>query len=148
MRKKLVPRKSVSSILSSPDDDKTHTIDTIIPIPRIIRKERKKCERCNYVPYSKPRYDNQNEWRYAYDFQIYDMYRIVGRMIEEKYPNLSIDWKDPQYYTAFNNLIYACSSKYITPYIEERDNDDNDNILSKDLLDDNKEGWVKQKRNS
>lgn len=70
------------------------------------------------------------------------MYRIVGLMIEEKYPKVRIDWSDPKYHRAFNKLIYHCSSKYISPYIEERDDDDV--ITSKELSDDDK-GWEKQK---
>ena len=63
-------------------------------------------------------------------------------MIEEKYSKVRIDWKDPKYHRAFNKLIYHCSSKYISPYIEERDDDDV--TASKELSDDDK-GWEKQK---
>ena len=139
MHKRLVPRKSVKNLPSTPDDG---TVLRTIPIPRITRKERRKCERPNYVPHRTPSYSNRELWSHSYAPQLCDMYRIVGLMIEEKYPKVRIDWKDPKYHRAFNKLIYHCSSKYISPYIEERDDDDV--TTSKELSDDNK-GWEKQK---
>ena len=139
MHKRLVPGKFVTNLPSSPDDG---TTPAIIPIPRISRKERRKCERPNYIPHRTPNHSSRDEWSHAYSPQLYDMYRIVGLMIEKKYPKIRIDWTDPKYHRAFNKLIYHCSSKYISPYIEERDDDDV--TASKELSDDDK-GWEKQK---
>ena len=72
------------------------------------------------------------------------MYRIVRRMIENMYPKVSIDWNDPKYYRAFNKLIYNCSSRYITPYIEEIEDDV---IYSSKEVSDEDKGWEKQKGN-
>ena len=141
MRKRLVPGKTVKSLPRPPDDGPT---PTTIPIPRITRRERRKCERPNYVPHRTPSYSNPESWSYAYDPQLQDMYRIVGLMIERKYPKVKIDWSNPKYYRAFNKLIYHCSSKHISSYIEERDDD----VLtaSKEVSDDDK-GWEKQRDN-
>lgn len=137
-RKRLVPGKTVTNLPSPPDDGSK---PTIIPIPRIPRRQHRKCERPNYIPHPSPNYDNRDEWSYAYDPQLFTMYRIAGRMIEERYPKIKIDWQNPKYYRAFNKLIYHCSSKFITPYIEERDEDDI--TPSKELAEEYK-GWEKQ----
>ena len=139
MHKRLVPGKSVKNLPRPPDDGTAPTI--IIPGPRITRGERRKCERPNYIPRRTPNYSNRESWSYAYGPQLQDMYRIVGLMVENKYPNVKIDWSGPKYHRAFNELIYHCSSKYITPYIEERDDDV---TASKELSGDDK-GWEKQK---
>jgi hypothetical protein len=141
MYKRIIPGKSIKSLPRPPDDD---TAPTIIPIPRITRKEHRKCERPNYVPHRTPSHSDRELWSYAYEPQLQDMHRIVGLMIERKYPKMKIDWSNPKYYKAFNKLIYHCSSKYITPYIEDRDDDAL--TASKELSDDDK-GWERQRGN-
>lgn len=136
MHKRLVTGKSVSDLTRSPDDNTT----TPLIIPRITNRKQRKCERSNYIPHKSPKYDNRDEWSQAYDPYLFTMYRIVGRMIEEKYPNISIDWKDPKYYIAFNQLIYHSSSRFITPYIEEC----NENVTSSKELSEEDKGWEKQ----
>ena len=139
MHKRIVTRKSVSNLPSPVDDGKSNTI---IPVPRVTYRHRRKCERPNYIPHRSPNYDNRNEWSDAYDPQLFTMYRIIGRMIDSEFPKVSIDWRNPKYYRALNKLIYHCSSRYISPYIDKRD----DLTSSKDLSDDDK-GWEKQKGN-
>ena len=139
MYKRLVPKKSVKNLPSPPDDGAR---PTIIPVPMVTCREERKCERPNYIPHRTPNYTNKESWIYAYGPQIDDMYRITGLMIEKCYPNVNIDWTEPKYHRAFNKLIYYCSSKYITPYIEERDCDVV--TMSKELSDDDK-GWEKQR---
>ena len=142
MYKRLVPGKTVSNLPTSPDDDMSTSV-----IPTIIRptyKQHRKCERYNYIPHRNPNYNNRDEWSYAYDSHLYTMYRIVRRMIENMYPKVSIDWNDPKYYRAFNKLIYNCSSRYITPYIEEIEDDV---IYSSKEVSDEDKGWEKQKGN-
>jgi len=136
MHKRIVTEKYVKN-LPRPHDD---LCSPNIPIPRIYRSEYKECERLNRVPYPTPDKSNRESWSYAYNPQLHDMYKIVGLMVEGRYPKAKINWDDPKYYRAFNKLIHHCSSQYITPHIDERD----DEITSKELCDDDK-GWEKQR---
>jgi len=122
MHKRIVSGKTVKNLPSTPDDDSSTNV--IIPVPRIsLRNKCRKCERPNYIPDRTPTYSDRESWNHAYNEPLLAMYRSVGLMVEEKYPSIRIDWRDPKYHDAFHKLIYHCSSKYITSYIEERDED-------------------------
>jgi hypothetical protein len=139
MHKRIICRKTITNLPSTIDGSST---SFTIPVPRISQNDHRKCERSNYIPHRTPTYDSRDAWIRAYDEPLNSMYRSIGLMIEKKYPDIRIDWRDPKYHKAFHKLIYHCSSKYIAPYIQEREDDSV--IASKELYGEDK-GWEKQK---
>ena len=55
-----------------------------------------------------------------------------------RFPKADIEWGNPRYHAALVKLMYHCSSKYISPYIDSQELK-----VSKNEDDDNK-GWEKQ----
>jgi len=121
-----------------------HEKPIVVPIPRR-GEEYREYERSNYVPHFTPNYTCKKDWVYAYEPEIAAMYRIIGMMATEKYPKSEKKWNEPKNMRAFIKLIYHCSSRYISPYIEER-NEEDEYISSKEENDMNK-GWERQKGN-
>ena len=77
----------------------------------------RKCEIPNYLPHKTPEHGNRESWHNAYKEQLVDIYKNVRDIINSEFPKNKIVWDN----TAINNLsrvIYYCSSKYISPYIE------------------------------
>lgn len=89
------------------------------PIPAII-PFRRKCERRNYIPHPTPLRPNYAKWRNTYYEQLIDIHAIVSEIISDKYPRIKNIHKE----TLFK-LLYKCSSKYITPWIEKSHGYDN-----------------------
>ncbi len=140
MHKQLVLGKSVKNLsISSKDGERSSLI--VIPIPRIRSKECRKCERTNYIPHRS--INTTQSWYDNYDSQIYDMYRIAGRLIEERYPKIKVDWSNPKYYNAFNKLLNHCSSNHI---IFSSISENEELSKSKEVHNYDK-GWEKQKDN-
>jgi hypothetical protein len=82
----------------------------------------RKCEIPNYLP--EPELDsehsNREDWHNSYKEQLIDIFRIVRLITESEFKNNKIVWDN----LAFNNLsrvIYHCSSKNISPYLESND---------------------------
>ena len=95
------------------NDNEQYDLDFILPTP--IRSPRK-CERYNYVPYKEGVVD-RNYWHDAYISQLIDMYDIVKETMDERYPKKKINWNNPNIFHNLSRLIYHCSCKYITPYL-------------------------------
>lgn len=77
----------------------------------------RKCEIPNYIPHSRPENTNREIWHNSYKQNLIDMYRIVRGLIDIYIPKNKIIWNN----IAINNLsklIYHCSSKYISSYLE------------------------------
>ena len=62
---------------------------------------------------------DRHEWHNAYFPQLIIMYDMVQEIINEKYPKNKIDWDNPRHLNNFSRLIYHCSSKLISPYLED-----------------------------
>lgn len=94
----------------------------IIPIPKIYGKwktDGRKCERSNHIPHRTPTNSNRREWHNAYLAQLIDMYFIVINTINEMYPKCRINWdENEKIFHNLSRLIYHCSSKYISPYVD------------------------------
>lgn len=94
----------------------TNTILECPPVHRILKK--RQVERSNYIPHPTPSNANRRDWHNAYSQQLIDMYSIVIETITERYPNHNIKRiTTPKVFQNLSRLIYYCSSKYITPYI-------------------------------
>lgn len=89
------------------------------PIPTTI-PFRRKCERRNYIPHSTPLRPNYARWRNTYYEQLIDIHAIVSEIISNKYPRIKNIHKE----TLFK-LLFNCSSKYITPWLEKSHGYDN-----------------------
>lgn len=90
------------------------------PIPTTIIPVRRRCERSNYIPHPTPLRPNYAKWRNTYYEQLIDIHAIVSEIISEKSPRIKNIHKE----TLFK-LLYKCSSKYITPWIEKSPGYDN-----------------------
>ena len=77
------------------------------------------------IPHKKPKYANRDTWHQAYHNQLIIIHIIIKRIISQNF-NLNIVWDRPSIFNNLSRLIYHCSSKYISPYIddivEEEDN--------------------------
>ena len=81
------------------------------------RHVNRKCEIPNYLPHKTPEHSNREVWHNAYKEHLIDIYKNVRDIINSEFPKNKIVWD----IVAINNLskvIYHCSSKYISPYIE------------------------------
>jgi hypothetical protein len=82
-------------------------------------RDERKCERNNYVPNLTPANSSRGEWGAAYTVHLRHMMSIVAITIDEEYPKRKIKWdRNPQIEKNFSKVIYHCSSKYISPYLE------------------------------
>ena len=78
----------------------------------------KKCVYYNYIPYSRKSNTRYYEWEIAYNKELMKMYDILADTIDEYYPNNNIKWENNEYIAnTFFNILFNCSSKYISPYI-------------------------------
>lgn len=62
---------------------------------------------------------SHRDWHEAYVLQLIEMHRIVATTIDERYAKNRIDWaKNKKVVDNLSNLIYQCSSKIISPYMD------------------------------
>ena len=114
------------------DDD-----NTITRIRQRWKIDNRLCERVNYIPHRTPRNANRLDWHNAYLPQLMDIHNIVINTMNERYPNNNIRWKtNDQIFHNLSRLLYHCSSKYISKYIDRQWN----KIESKDLETESKDG--------
>ena len=78
----------------------------------------KVCELPNYIPHTTPRDANRYEWHNAYISQLIDIRDIVSDVIADRHPKNTIDWEgNDKIFHNLSRIVYHCSSKYITPYL-------------------------------
>lgn len=77
-----------------------------------IQKCKQKCEWSNHVPAFTPRRSDKDKWVEYYMNEIEDMYEIVQRIIEEKFPGKT-DWNRQAIFTNLITVLHHCSSKHI-----------------------------------
>jgi hypothetical protein len=95
----------------------------LIPvIPRLNGIDRRKSQR-PYIPHPTPPNSDRLDWHNAYLPQLKVMYCLVSEIIDKRYPKLTIKWDDADKFHNFSRLIYHCSSKHISPYLEEDENE-------------------------
>jgi hypothetical protein len=83
------------------------------------KRDGRKCERYNHVPHPTPANSDYNEWVGVYGVQIEQLARILVDTVDELHPRNGIKWdKDPQIMANFQKVIYHCSSKYLSPYVD------------------------------
>jgi len=62
---------------------------------------------------------SHRDWHEAYVSQLIEMHRIVATTIDERYAKNRIAWsKNKKVVDNLSNLIYQCSSKIISPYMD------------------------------
>lgn len=124
------------------DDD----TDEIIPyIQHVNQKWRNRRSQSNYTPFRTPRNDNRHEWHVAYQQQLMDMYQIITNIMNERYPKNKIKWEtNDQIFHNLSRLLYHCSSKYISPYIEYPWNENKSKELNVDSKDGESKSHVKR----
>ena len=95
------------------------------PIPpraKIISKsiiDKRRCEIPGHIPHPTPPDANYDDWESAYFQQLMVIYDIVANTVNEKYPKNRIKWADnEELISNTSQLVYDCSSKYISPYLE------------------------------
>lgn len=87
-------------------------------IKQIQGKDPRRIERRNYIPHRTPVRTYRNKWEDAYRFQLEDMYNIVINIITERYPKKKINWDSYTNYKALSELIFHCSSKHISEFLD------------------------------
>jgi len=84
----------------------------VYPMPRLCNATPLFCERSNYIPHATPKGANRYEWHYSYLSQLIEIYNIIQKIINERYPHNKIKWNSNE--KIFHNLsrvLYHCSSK-------------------------------------
>lgn len=114
---RLVSNKQVGDL---PREDDAGGNQRSFPTP-LLPRQRRECERSNYIPHTTPVHIDPKAWCYAYADPLQEIYRITRLIIMSRYPNTKIDWDDPVYATTLSKMIYRCSSKYISPFIDEKE---------------------------
>jgi hypothetical protein len=111
---------------------------------KYIRMNPMRLEWGGLVTFPTPQNTNRYTWHISYLQQLIDMYKIAEKVISSRYPNSEIKWKTKKHFNDFSILIYGCSSKYISPYLEdppeldydlntcESDEDDNEIVEDED----------------
>lgn len=79
------------------------------------------CERGGLCPAPTPENTSRYSWHTSYQRQLEDMYRITQNVVNMRYPTNKIKWDDNSKFNNFSRLMYHCSSKYISPHLEEPD---------------------------
>ncbi len=102
----------------------------------------RKCERTNYTPSSSDVVYSRKEWHNVYNRELIDMYNILVRTLNQKYPDNTINWAkyNSDIFHNFSRLLYHCSSKHIDSY----DIDNYKESISKDLNNILKDGESKE----
>jgi hypothetical protein len=86
---------------------------------KYIRIDTRLLEWGGLVPFPTPQNTNRYTWHISYLQQLIDMYNIAEKVISTRYPNSQIKWKTKKHFNDFSILIYGCSSKYISPYLDD-----------------------------
>lgn len=129
--------KSLANILSKgndtrsvSDDDSEYDenyadIGPFPPVPKIgiYGRDQRPCVKHNYIPHLTPSNNDRGKWHYAYIRELVTMYNIVADTMEKRYPHKKFRWNDNTKFNNFSRLIYHCSSKYISPYLENESKD-------------------------
>lgn len=98
-------------------DKSEESYTPIIQIPQIIgkwRKDHRKCERFNYIPHDSPTHKNKDIWLQVYFEQLLIIHDIVYETINERYPKNNFYSEKKDTFSELSNLVYNCSSKYIS----------------------------------
>jgi len=95
----------------------TEYIQPRLPVYR--RIDTRRMEWGGLVPAPTPQMTSRYTWHISYLRQLMDMYKIVSNVISARYPTTKIKWKTQQHFNDFSILVYGCSSKYISPHLEE-----------------------------
>jgi hypothetical protein len=72
----------------------------------------------NYIPHNPRRVKCREVWQQAYLEQLRYIYIIIKRIITMYFPKHKINWNKPQIQNNISKVIYHCSSKYISPYLD------------------------------
>jgi hypothetical protein len=82
----------------------------------------RKPEKYNRIPHITPMNIKKEKWVYSYENHLLTMYDIVEEVIKEQYPKNKTKWSDhtskKKLFNGLTKLLYHCSSKYITPYLD------------------------------
>ncbi len=107
-----------------PRDDHEYSVSTgPIPTVNCFREKWKwdarRCERYNHVPHPTPTNSCYSEWVGVHGVQLEKLSRILVDTVDELYPRNGIKWNnDPRIMANFQKVIYHCSSKYLSPYLD------------------------------
>lgn len=91
-------------------------------VPKTTRSSlpgRRECVRWNYIPHSTPWNANYSKWYESYYSHLLDLYNIFGNGFDARY-GAGKDWDDERAFHDFCQLIWHCSSKYISPYLDSQ----------------------------
>ena len=107
-----------------PRDDHEYSVSTG-PIPTVNcfrgkwKRDVRRCERYNHVPHPTPTNSCYSEWAGVHGVQLEKLSRILVDTVDELYPRNGIKWNnDPRIVANFQKVIYHCSSKYLSPYLD------------------------------
>ena len=66
-----------------------------------------------------PSITNRHSWHISYCRELIHLYEIVKRIVTEKYPTIKENWESNSLFNSFSRLIYNCSSKHISLYLDD-----------------------------
>lgn len=87
----------------------------MLPLPNTTLKV---LQRTEYAPNNRPLNTNRRDWHNAYLCHLIEMYSLVIQELHEQYPDTELP-RPMIGFHHFSRLIYHCSSKYITPYLDD-----------------------------
>jgi hypothetical protein len=73
----------------------------------------------NPVPCIGRTYNNRNKWHCYYLPELVEMYGIVRKIIDTRYPDNKIDWGNNILFNKFSIFIYNNSSNFITKWLDD-----------------------------
>lgn len=121
----IVSKSNDTRSVSDDDPEYDESYASIGPVPKIGSRGRdpRPCVKHNYIPHLTPSNSDRGEWHDAYISELVTMYHIVADTMEKRYPRKKFCWNDNTKFNNFSRLIYHCSSKYISPYLENESKD-------------------------
>ena len=129
-RQQTRPKPVLVAYQSRVDDDDDDGAVSVGPIPSVSSfrgkwfRDPRKCERPNHVPHLTPIISDYHEWTRVYGAQLEQLFNLLVGAVNEVSPRNGIKWdKDPRIASNFCKVIYHCSSKHMSPYIESPSKD-------------------------
>jgi hypothetical protein len=66
----------------------------------------------------KAKYFLQHKWHDSHLKYLIDLYFILIDIVNTRYPKNKIDWSSNKIFNNFSKLVYHCSSKHISKFLD------------------------------
>ena len=80
-------------------------------------RDSRECQITNYIPNVTNSLISHYEWHTIYISQISNIYNIIIRIIDQRYPYNGIQWNNPKFIDELSKILFKCSTKHISKYL-------------------------------